>query len=92
MIRPNLDKIKQWNRVPINELGHMLKEQGFQLNRAFSFEDHRVFVSQDGSVKIVLDRMDGKVFAGGNNKQPVHAFSVIPESGMPDGADKAYRV
>lgn len=91
MAQPNLNQIKHWNSVPISELGGLLKKEGFNFNKTASFEDHRVFTSHDGRVNVVLDRNQGKVYANGNNKAPVHAFSVIPATGIPQGNDKAFR-
>lgn len=91
MAQPNLDAIKQWNSVPISDLGNMLKQQGFNFNRTASFGDHRVFTDHGGRVNIVLDRNDAKVYANGNNKEPIHAFSVIAAEGIPKGNDKAFR-
>lgn len=91
MAQPNLNAIMQWNSVPISDFGNLLKQQGFNFNKTASFEDHRVFTSHDGKVNIVLDRNDAKVYANGNNKTPVHAFSVIAATGIPQGNDKAFR-
>lgn len=77
MVQANLNLIKRWKSVPVQELGAMLQEQGFRFNKIASFEDHRVFTSNDGNINIVLYRNDGKVYTNGDNKNPVHAFSVI---------------
>ena len=87
----DLNAIKQWQSVPISDLGTMLKQQGFNFNKTASFGDHRVFTDRDGRTNVVLDRGDAKVYTNGDNKTPVHAFSVIAASGIPQGNDKAFR-
>lgn len=87
----DLNAIKQWQSVPVGELGTMLKKQGFTFNKTASFEDHRVFTSRDGRCNIVLDRQDAKVYANGDNKTPIHAFSVVSDDFAGSGNDKAFR-
>jgi len=87
----DLNAIKQWQSVPVADLGSMLKKQGFNFNKTASFGDHRVFTDRDGRTNVVLDRNDAKVYTNGDNKNPVHAFSVIASSGIPQGNDKAFR-
>ena len=48
-------------------------------------------LGSDGRTNVVLDRQDAKVYANGDNKTPIHAFSVVSDDFAGSGNDKAFR-
>lgn len=76
MIQTDINKILQWNKIPLDQLPQVLKDQGFQFAKAFSTDEHRIFVSQDGKFKITIHKTVGKVYAT-NSNQCLHTFAVV---------------
>lgn len=79
MIHPDMNVIKKWNAVKMDELGDLLKSQGFHFIKTFSTDEHRIFVSEDNTLLIIFERNVGKVYHTKNQKSPLHSFSVIME-------------
>lgn len=91
MVRTDLDTIKQWSTIALQELPYKLKEQGFQFVPRFSTDEHRIFVSQDGQYLINIVQNTAKVYSTKNQKVALHTFG-IRNGDIPDSAKKAFRV
>jgi|AGFT01.1.fsa_nt_gi hypothetical protein len=90
MIRTDLDTVKQWSTIQLDQLPQTLKSQGFQFVPKFSTDDHRIFVSQDGQYMMNIAQSTGKVYSTKNQKAPLHTFGVR-KGDIPPSADKAFR-
>lgn len=73
----DINKIRTWGRVPVNELMAYLKGEGFEYVKQFSTDEHKIFVSQDGEYMVNLVKNLGKVYSTKNQKKPLHYFSVV---------------
>lgn len=87
----DLNSMMQWQSIPIGEMGGLLQQQGFSFNKHSSYDQHRVFTSNDGKVNVVLNKQDGAIYTNGNNKVPVHRFSVVANDFKGSANDKAVR-
>lgn len=79
MIKTNYNEIKKWHQVPVQELGNMLKAQGFSFVKSFSTDEHRIFVNQESTLMIIFERNLGKVYSTTNRKKVLHTFAVVQE-------------
>jgi hypothetical protein len=79
MIRSDMNVIKNWNSVKMSDLAGLLKSQGFHFVKAFSTDEHRIFVSQDNTLMIIFERNVGKVYNTKDKKTPLHSFTVVQE-------------
>lgn len=86
----DINTIKQWDNIQLNDLPQVLKQQEFKFVPRFSTEDHRIFVSQDGQYMINIIRNTGKVYSTKNQKVPLHTFGIL-RGDIPQGADRAFR-
>jgi hypothetical protein len=77
MIQTDINKILLWNKVQLDQLPVILKEQGFQFVKSFSTDEHRIFVSQDGQYKIIIHKNIGKVYSTKSNKHCLHTFAIV---------------
>lgn len=80
MIHPDMNIIKKWGTVKISQLGDLLKSEGFHFVKAFSTDEHRIFVSEDNSLMIIFERNVGKVYNTKDRKSALHSFSVVSDT------------
>jgi hypothetical protein len=79
MIKTDFSVIKSWQQVPIQQLGELLKSQGFSFVKSFSTDEHRIFVNQESTLMIIFERNVGKVYSTRDRKNVLHTFNVIQE-------------
>lgn len=77
MVQTDINQILKWNKIPLDQLPQVLKEQGFQYVKSFSTDEHRIFVSMDGKFKIIIHKNVGKVYSTKSNKHCLHTFAVV---------------
>ena len=56
----DINKIKTWTKIPVNELVAYLQGEGFGFVKQFSTDEHKIFVSHDGEYMINLVKNLGK--------------------------------
>lgn len=76
MVKTDLNTVQSWHKVQLDQLPQLLKDQGFQYVKAFSTDEHRIFVSQDGNYKLIIHKNVGKLYPTKNN-QCLHTFAIV---------------
>lgn len=72
-----MDELLTLKKITVDQLADILKNNGFHYIKAFSTYDHRIYVSTDGSLKVLIHKDEGKVYSSKDNKNCLNSFTIV---------------